>query len=265
MLYRIVSATPSPILEIECIGYAAHPSNTRYPRIARPYYLIHYCISGKGYFNGHAVGRSEGFLIRPDQICEYYPDPGAPWEYVWIASRDSRIEPFLSEYDSRAKDGIFPFSGTRIVESLRDYVVHSCNRPVSGSVMLERFLHLYNDHQSKINSFTTGASYYDVATRYIQMNYHTRLRVKELTDLLGISQPYLHRLFTEACGMSAKAYINACRLDAAKKLLTTTDLCIDEIAAATGYEDPQSFFRFFAKNCYQTPTEFRRSHKKIAE
>lgn len=263
MLYRIVSATPSPILDIECIGYAKHPSNTRCPRIARPYFILHFCIGGKGYFNGHPVERGMGFLIRPDCICEYHPDPADPWEYVWIASRDARIEPFFLAYEQEAVNGIFPFGNTRIVENLRDYTVRAYERPVDGCVLLERFLHLYNNHhRSESVAPTPLGSYYDIATRYIQMNYHTRLRVRELTDLLGISQPYLHRLFTEACGLSPKAYINACRLDAAKKLLSDTDLSIREIAAAVGYDDTQSFFRFFSKHCVQTPGEFRDSHKK---
>ena len=148
--------------------------------------------------------------------------------------------------------------------------IFTFTRRVTANLILEAkqagilscLITMYNHHRSESVAPTPLGSYYDIATRYIQMNYHTRLRVRELTDLLGISQPYLHRLFTEACGLSPKAYINACRLDAAKKLLSDTDLSIREIAAAVGYDDTQSFFRFFSKHCAQTPGEFRDSHKK---
>ena len=260
MLYRVFSGTPSPILQIESLGYAKDPSNTRCGPIARPLYLIHYCIKGKGYFNGNPVLAGEGFVIYPNQPALYYPDERQPWEYVWIASRDSRIAPFLHEYTGGRADGIFTFGTLRAAGALSQYVVHNCDRILDGSLVLERFLSLFNDHRCTTRHLSLcGADYCDIACHYIELNYHTHLMVEDITSFLGISQPYLYRLFMRYRGLSPKAYLNACRMDSARHLLRSTELSVTEIALAVGYTELQAFLRFFKEQSGQTPTQYRRA------
>lgn len=259
MLYRVFSGAPSQILNIECFGYSKNPAETRCGPISRPLYIIHFCISGKGFFNDNPVNVGEGFLIYPNQYVEYHPDAENPWEYVWIASYDNRIKPFMDEYAKNSKNGIFSFSQLFSVQNLRDYILHNCHHVVDGNIILERFLHLFNNHNLfSGKSLKSTNDYFNLACRYIETNYNSHVTVEDLTKILGISQPYLYRLFKENIGLSPKEYINDKRLSIAKDMLTKTDFSVSEIATAVGYPDLQAFLRFFKKHCKLTPTKYRK-------
>lgn len=83
--------------------------------------------------------------------------------------------------------------------------------------------------------------------------------MSELTKVLGISQPYLYKIFTEKCGVPPKKYISLRKADEAKRLLSETTLTINEISLSVGYENVLDLFKFFKKTCGITPTQYRKS------
>ena len=93
--------------------------------------------------------------------------------------------------------------------------------------------------------------------QYIHLNYQSAITVGELTELLGISQPYLFRIFKSVTGKSPKAYLGDYRLLQAKKLLTETDLSITEVAASVGYSDVLAFSKFFRSRQGISPQHYR--------
>ena len=48
------------------------------------------------------------------------------------------------------------------------------------------------------------------------------------------------------------------RLQKARRLLTSTELTIEQIAASCGYSDGGAFMRQFRLKCGMTPTQFRK-------
>ena len=91
MRYSIFSKSNCPILDITNIGYAKDTAVTRFGPGVRNSYIIHYVISGKGYFNGNSVSAGQGFLITPGMKEHYYPDKNEPWEFLWVISNDDKI------------------------------------------------------------------------------------------------------------------------------------------------------------------------------
>ena len=75
---------------------------------------------------------------------------------------------------------------------------------------------------------------------------------------IGISENYLSRLVKQSTGRSVGAWIEIVRIQRAKRLLSTTDLPIIDIAAAIGVDDQSYFARFFKKNTGYTPSAFRK-------
>jgi AraC-like DNA-binding protein len=96
------------------------------------------------------------------------------------------------------------------------------------------------------------------AIKYIIENYSSsKLPVRELSEMCGISEAYFRRLFGTVYGTSPKEYISDVRMRAAKALLETTELCIGDIAAAVGYEDSCHFSREFKKRVGTSPAKYR--------
>lgn len=102
--------------------------------------------------------------------------------------------------------------------------------------------------------------YYNYAVNHINSNLFRNLQISELTNILGISQPYLYRIFKDKCNLSPKQKIDDMKIEEAKKLLLKTNMPISDIAYSLGYNTPQDFSKFFKKNTGKTPTDLRESH-----
>ncbi len=73
-----------------------------------------------------------------------------------------------------------------------------------------------------------------------------------------ISDNYLSRLVKQYTGRSVGAWIDIVRIQRAKRLLSSTNLSIIDIAASVGVEDQSYFSRLFKKEAGMTPSAFRK-------
>jgi AraC-like DNA-binding protein len=78
----------------------------------------------------------------------------------------------------------------------------------------------------------------------------------ELADAAHIIQAQLVRLFKDT---TPTAYVASQRMDAARRLLTKTDIPISELASRFGYADQSHFTRQFRKATGTTPARFRKT------
>lgn len=100
------------------------------------------------------------------------------------------------------------------------------------------------------------------AKRYLRENYMRYMNVTDVADSLGISYPYLSRIFRtqgEGCGKLGE-YLNEIRIEKSKDFLSATNESLDSIARKVGYGNVQSFQRFFKKYEKMTPGDYRRLH-----
>jgi len=90
--------------------------------------------------------------------------------------------------------------------------------------------------------------------------------LESLSERLGMSSRYLRKLFQENIGMSPKQYAVFQQLMFAKQLLHSSDLAIQDIAIACGFNSVRRFNDAFANTLKLTPSAVRRSlaaeHKK---
>lgn len=243
------------------IGYSSDINETKFGPATRNEYLIHYVVSGKGYFNGNVVEEGSGFLISPKTFEHYYADKEDPWTYLWIISKDPDMEYFFKMHSADSKTGIFQFRHKHIVERIIEIMRHSKGECFFSSAQLtEYFLTIYNNCiYTENKSFSSSAKvYFDFSVNYINSNLHTELSVANLCEKLGISQPYLYKVFKNECGLSPKQYMLDRKLTYAEQLLAETDLSVSEIAMSVGFFDVLAFSRFFSKRMGESPREYRK-------
>ena len=73
--------------------------------------------------------------------------------------------------------------------------------------------------------------------------------------------PKPHNLFKEVTGKSYTEFIASIRMERAKEMLALTDLSINDISRAVGYEDQNYFSRYFRKIEGCSPLEYRKNEK----
>lgn len=128
---------------------------------------------------------------------------------------------------------------------------------------MEKILHRKMEILNNEESHRKEDRYYQEALDYMQNNYSRNINVTEVADALGISYVYLNKIFKAHHENDIKLidYLNMIRIDQAVQLLTKTDVPLAVIAEQVGYNNVQSFARFFKKYKGMTPGEWKRSHK----
>lgn len=97
--------------------------------------------------------------------------------------------------------------------------------------------------------------------REMERDYREPFSLDALAAKHHISPSYLAHSFKAITGFAPMEYLAACRLDAAKELLTSTDMGIQQIVDACGYTDDSNFSRTFKKRTGMTPTAFRKKYR----
>lgn len=95
------------------------------------------------------------------------------------------------------------------------------------------------------------------AIQYIRKHYKECIGVKDVAEEVGLSLYHFSRLFKKETGCAPHDFIVIMRMNAAKKLLKTTELSIEEIALKIGYEYSASFVNAFTRRVGVTPKKFR--------
>ena len=95
------------------------------------------------------------------------------------------------------------------------------------------------------------------ALDYINENYTSAVSMDDLCTVCGVSKQYLCLLFRKILGSRPMEYIAKRRIQAAKELLTGTDMRIEEIAAETGFCTASYFCKLFKRYEGITPSAFR--------
>jgi len=94
---------------------------------------------------------------------------------------------------------------------------------------------------------------------YLEGHFRKDITLKELSIRFHSSPSHLSRIFNKRIGMGIVDYINHLRIDAACKLLRTTDWTASQIASEVGYEEIPYFFRRFKRELRTSPLEYRKA------
>lgn len=92
---------------------------------------------------------------------------------------------------------------------------------------------------------------------YVNENYVSIKKISDITQLFGVSENYIFKIFRTSCGVTPKYYINALRIKHACHRLRCTDSSIKAIASECGYDSYARFSCVFKKLMNTTPSQYR--------
>jgi transcriptional regulator GlxA family with amidase domain len=93
---------------------------------------------------------------------------------------------------------------------------------------------------------------------WIRDNLTTNSPVESMIDLSGLSATTFSRRFRRATGYSPIEYVQAARIEEAKRLFESGTCLVDEVSRRVGYEDTVSFRRLFKRQVGITPSDYRK-------
>lgn len=97
-----------------------------------------------------------------------------------------------------------------------------------------------------------------LAKQYVQMHYMDPISLDEVAGVVHLNASYFSVAFKKEVGMNFIDYLIACRIDAAKAMLKTTNESMAVIAEKIGYTDTKYFSKLFTKTVGIKPSEYRK-------
>lgn len=100
---------------------------------------------------------------------------------------------------------------------------------------------------------------------FIQENFAEKLTLEDIADSAAVSTRECLRCFQNAIHQSPTDYLISYRVQAAKKLLETTDHSITEVALRCGFNSSSYFTKIFHRTCGKTPNAYRTEYKALQQ
>lgn len=252
----------------ECGTQICEPGHSFGPSI-RTYYLIHYIHSGKGIFEldkkTYQLSEGQAFLICPNILAHYKSDMEDPWYYSWVVFHGTKAEYYLKQADITAENPVFEFKDRAFVKECCDKMLEAKQLGTGRDTFLLGLLYLLLSHHtecfSKHSHIEKGdhrkAMYIRKAISFIEMNFHNKINISDISRHVGLDMKYFCTLFSEQTKTSPYRYLIDIRLDKACTLLQNPLLSIGDISHAVGYEDQLMFSKIFKKYKGVSPRKYR--------
>jgi AraC family transcriptional regulator len=100
------------------------------------------------------------------------------------------------------------------------------------------------------------------AREVLQDRYADPLSLHEIADAIGVEPERLARGFRRAYGESLGEYLRRIRVNAAARLLASTDEPISRVAGEVGFSDQSHLTRWFGRYLETTPGKYRGSARR---
>ena len=100
---------------------------------------------------------------------------------------------------------------------------------------------------------------------YIYEHLHESLSARDVAAYVGLSRSYYSTLFKNETGVSLSGYILGKRVEAAKNMLSYSDIPLAEISAILAFSSQSHFNRVFRQQTGYTPRSYRMRFSERSE
>ncbi|MEY9909890.1 transcriptional regulator GlxA family with amidase domain [Catenulispora sp. MAP12-49] len=104
----------------------------------------------------------------------------------------------------------------------------------------------------------------DTLRMYITEHLGADLSAPALAERMCLSERHFARVFRQETGTTPAAYVEAARVEAARRLLESTDQPLDEVAAGSGLGSVETLHRALRRQIGTTPAAYRRRFRVTA-
>jgi AraC-like DNA-binding protein len=232
-----------------------------------PFVMLQYTEKGEGRIEWEdgvrPIPKGYAFVsVVPERSRYFYPaDATAPWVFSWIN--------FYGEMSLRLWRELRDQAGPVIALSplairlLHRLITRTAGRNWTDPYETSREAYdFYLEVLRHLPKRAPAQPFHDVIL-YFQAHYQKAIRMKEVADQAGMSREHFTRLFTAQMQEPPAAFLRRIRLEAAARLLRTTDLPRAEIAFRSGWASPAKLDFFFKRHYGVSPKIYRQRNALI--
>lgn len=236
--------------------------------------VLIYCVEGRGWYrvggNEYKVEPDQYFILPAGSPHTYASDEQKPWTIYWVH--------FMGEHAAIYAEGalephdVKPGVMSRISErnNIFEEIFNTLNNGYGRENLryASSLLHHYLASMRYLSQFR-NASRKDkdtdvagAAIHYMKENAEKRLSLNELAAYTGFSPTHFSALFKQQTGHSPLNYFNILKIQAACRLLTSSEMKINQICYKVGIDDCYYFSRLFRKTMGMSPKQYRENRRE---
>lgn len=124
--------------------------------------------------------------------------------------------------------------------------------------LIARFIETASQ-ESQNNNLLTRYNLREILT-YINRNLEKQITIKQLSEMMFVSNDHFSRVFSKITGIRPMDYITRKRIERSQMLLLSTESGLDEIAVKCGFSSTSHLSRHFKKHISTSPGRYRKIH-----
>jgi AraC-like DNA-binding protein len=105
----------------------------------------------------------------------------------------------------------------------------------------------------------------NIVYQYLRLNFQKKITLEEIAFEVNMTEEAFSRFFSKAMRKTFFAFVNEYRINVACKSLIETDLNVNQISYASGYESIPFFYRQFKKFKLSSPQKYRSQFQQTGD
>lgn len=209
------------------------------------------------------------FIRRPNRV--YTESASTPGRHGFIFL-DAYVNRFLHLLDILALDEVINSQHIDRLAELFEELESLMKHKSEGNLFVDVHLHMKVleiltlieiDSTSRFSYYTNSGDMrrFMPVIDYMFNHMEASIDRDKLGQLVNLHPVYFSKKFAESFGMSPMKALRKIRIDEVNRLLSLTDLSIEEISEKTGFASGAYLCRVFSKEIGMTPSAYRKSFK----
>lgn len=223
--------------------------------------------TGEVEFKDSAFATAAGSLIVLPPSCwhRYRPDPQTGWTTDWIGFGGDLADRLIGGAGFGCGT-VRDFSANAALRQVfatttADLLTSAERQPFAAAACVPQLVAALLEAPAARTADAAQAALILRAQTHITDHLREVVDFEALAQSLGLTYRAFRYLFRKEVGQSPLQYQLERRLVRAKNLLASSDLPIQEIADALGFNSTWYFSHFFSRHARQSPAAYRKSHR----
>lgn len=244
-----------------------------------PEYELTYIVKGSGY---RIVGNSyeqysDGDLVLLGSNLPHTwtskPDNTFASEAIVIQFSSEFITPFLVLHESNQIKQLLEHSDRGLRIAVDEMLVSNIMElpEIQGMDRVLKLIWILEEITKRQCDYIAPNTFHNVVSKknefrinkactFLQNNFNQKISLKQVADLIYLTESNFCKFFKKATGKTYSDYLNELRINEACRMLVQTEQTINEISYACGFETLSYFNRVFLFKKAITPSTFRKQN-----
>lgn len=186
-------------------GFAECKPLHSYGPAARPNYILHYVMKGKGIYQvgetKYPLKEGQAFLIEPESLTFYQADKTDPWSYLWVGFGGTEAQRFVRDLGLNSRQLTCECEyGEELKEIVFEMLHHTCSTAENLYYLQGKLYQFFSvlargiEIQQYSND-TKESIHVQEAIAYIKNYYSQKITVEDIANYLALNRSYLYTIF----------------------------------------------------------------------